>query len=500
MPIPISPNSYTDNMGQGMWHNIDVSSLLNNRHTIQDSILPNSQQRALSKLASDEDADLLLDVWNKSSIIANGSNIEDKTYKITDVDSMSINRLKNAGLITGAGDGTRIKFTGRAASVIKTIVLSETNQFLKRSVKKPYSLIMAENNNSKKKINLALANKFASTNIPIPGKSAPRQDQPCIANTRLVKINNHSEKEYTVRIYVGDNLNYEIWGFNGRLNGRQIPQPKGVYSTIQSASHNANIFIREKENKGYVSAGSMRLPLYNETLPGSLDFYGDMYSDEEESDEQQDIAKRKLPTIDGDSATEAIDKYANTVINDLKDLFGRMNHVSLNDDFIKHITNPNLTTSQIQEIANIVKSNKQKVVQGYAEFERAMALHPNAPSKWTTDFIIKNIDLFGLPTVGWTIDMIEKIQSTSDLEKIISAVVANPTYRTKIGKQTILTEIACHPQAPVDWAVNFFFKNKDIFKEHRREIQNTEVEDKAEDMLMTGGVKIDTDEVMKMFL
>lgn len=149
MPIPINPNG--GNKSSGIFQDMDICSLLNNPNTLSASMIKEA-------LATDAEADLLFKVWNESSVIKNASNLEDKIYRLSDtIDKNSIFRLKSSGLITG--DDKNIKFTNKAASVIKTFVLAETNQFQKKSIKKPYSIILAEQKTPKRKSALALAIK-----------------------------------------------------------------------------------------------------------------------------------------------------------------------------------------------------------------------------------------------------------------------------------------------------------------------------------------------------
>lgn len=415
MPVPISPNSYYmhDGGSQGVnsgWHNIDVSSLLNNVHTIQDSILPdNRRPSTLNKLASDQDANLLMDVWNKSSIITSGSNIKDKTYQPCDVDPMSLNRLETAGLITNHGN--KIRFTNRAASIIKTIVLSETNQFLKRSVKKPYSMILADNHNSKKKT-LALTNKVASSNhqpnqlqafalanIEIPGKSSPTPEQPYFFNRRFVKIDEHSQKEYTIRIYVGDEFNYELWAFHGKIGARQRPQPKGGYDTRISAENNAAILANAKQAKGYVSALNANMSDVNPDIPGvpmpveASTYHPDDFARTTDKSE-----------IDVEQAKDVHQKAADVIVNNFNTFIQRLKGIAHSHDRLKNwqfppylieaLQSPRLSQDHIQAIINAIESIPYKVIQRHNDVSLSIANHKNVPVDWAVTFFSDHPDLF----------------------------------------------------------------------------------------------------------
>jgi hypothetical protein len=147
MPMPIRPNSSEKNSSNYFPIDLNFDSLLNPA--------PMKKQA----LASDGEASLLFDIWNNSVVVNNSSCIENRVYKIKgDANNSDIMRLKISGLISGDANG--IKFTNKGASIIKTIVLGEQNSFSKKSVKKPYSIILAEQQKPKRKSTLALANEM----------------------------------------------------------------------------------------------------------------------------------------------------------------------------------------------------------------------------------------------------------------------------------------------------------------------------------------------------
>ena len=147
MPMPIRPNSSEKNSSNYFPIDLNFDSLLN----------PTPMKK--QALASDGEASLLFDVWNNSVAINNASCIENRVYKVSGkTNNSDIMRLKISGLISGDVNG--IKFTNKGASIIKTIVLGEQNSFSKKSVKKPYSIILAEQQKPKRKSTLALASEI----------------------------------------------------------------------------------------------------------------------------------------------------------------------------------------------------------------------------------------------------------------------------------------------------------------------------------------------------
>ena len=94
--------------------------------------------------ATDKDAELLLDLFNRGEVVVEAESTEDKKYAVpTDFSNDKLLRLKAASLISG--NANVINFTSKAVRVIKTLVLAEQNAYTKTSVQKPYSVILAEN-------------------------------------------------------------------------------------------------------------------------------------------------------------------------------------------------------------------------------------------------------------------------------------------------------------------------------------------------------------------
>ena len=154
MPIPIRPNNTNAQPSQpesGSGMSVDLLTRLLNGVSAS---IPKEAEVA------DNDADLIFNLWEKSSIIRDAGNIEDRIYKVpSNVSTNEILRLKSRGLLYGEKD--QVRFTSHAAKIIKMMVLAEGNSFSKKSVKKPYSVILAEIKSPKRKTNLAVAEKLA---------------------------------------------------------------------------------------------------------------------------------------------------------------------------------------------------------------------------------------------------------------------------------------------------------------------------------------------------
>ena len=103
------------------------------------SFLTNAPKKdGLKVLASNKDADLLVEIWNETE------KIDDDNYKIkadSKISMDTIQRLKYQGLISG--DSKKLSFTGRAKTIITTMALGENNKFLKEQKQKKYTEILA---------------------------------------------------------------------------------------------------------------------------------------------------------------------------------------------------------------------------------------------------------------------------------------------------------------------------------------------------------------------
>ncbi len=186
-------------------------------------------------MASDRDAEVLFGLWEQSRILQEAESVSDRTYEVpSNFPSDDIMRLKTHGFISG--DSKEIKFTERAAKVIRSMVLGENNHYQKQAIKKPYSLIMAESKPKRKSGNLA----FASTNI------LNLADDYLIKNATGVH-----DKVYIVRIYKRPGIfGYDVIAFNGHYGNKLIPHAKGHYSDLPSAQWAAKTAADSKRAGG----------------------------------------------------------------------------------------------------------------------------------------------------------------------------------------------------------------------------------------------------------
>jgi len=157
MPIPIKPISeqskYTETNFQ-----VDYSMLIN--------IVPDIKAVSDKKIitASDSDAKNLMEIWEKAEKESDGSFKINKDIKVSYRDIM---RLKTNGLLIGTNEN--VKFTDKAKTVIRTMVLGENNNFLKNQKQKSYTEIMASMDKRGKKgyrlTSLTSGPRFASNTL-----------------------------------------------------------------------------------------------------------------------------------------------------------------------------------------------------------------------------------------------------------------------------------------------------------------------------------------------
>jgi hypothetical protein len=150
MPIPIRPAGDSSNFSSNGTdkESSDNSFFMMNLDTLSGALTNGNIGRLgsmhVNAEATDADANLLLDLFNNCTIVSEAESVEDKKYAIPDsFSNNNLLRLKAASLVSG--DTKIIKFTSKAARVIKTLVLSEQNAYTKSAVVKPYSVILAEN-------------------------------------------------------------------------------------------------------------------------------------------------------------------------------------------------------------------------------------------------------------------------------------------------------------------------------------------------------------------
>lgn len=207
--------------------------------------------------ATDRDAEILLDLFNRGRIVAEAEATEDKKYAVPeDFSGDKLLRLKAASLVSG--DTSIIKFTSKAVRVIKTLVLAEQNAYTKTSVQKPYSVILAENKSKSASRSTLAFERTASViataqrNMPIDEAFMPTRDTPYIASRRVVMREGTSNKHYIVRIF-NVNGQYPVLAWNGR-NERGKPlvmQPKGLFRSRAQAQAVFDDLISSKRREGY---------------------------------------------------------------------------------------------------------------------------------------------------------------------------------------------------------------------------------------------------------
>jgi hypothetical protein len=149
MPIPIRPINDQVGSKDALQYSDkgDQSMFMLNLDALAGSAFGGNSVKAAMKVtaeASDDEAELLLELFNKSQIVSEAESTEDKKYAVPkSFPNDKLLRLKAASLVHG--DTAVIGFTSKAVRVIKTLVLAEPNSYERLSVKKPYSVIMAEN-------------------------------------------------------------------------------------------------------------------------------------------------------------------------------------------------------------------------------------------------------------------------------------------------------------------------------------------------------------------
>ena len=171
MPTPIRPvNDSFSMLNQGdqgsgsTMFNLDLDALA---AAVATGGLGKSSSLSAKAEATDKDAELLLELFNNGEIVVEAENTEDKKYAVPkSFSNDQLMRLKAASLVHG--DSSIIKFTSKAVRVIKTLVLAEQNAYSKSAVKKPYSMILAENRAKSSSMSTLAFQKNASAAPPAP--------------------------------------------------------------------------------------------------------------------------------------------------------------------------------------------------------------------------------------------------------------------------------------------------------------------------------------------
>ena len=283
MPIPLRPN------GNGVDNGASFPSsgyLSINPSQLSDFI--NISPLITREAAGDKDAGILYSLWEKSTMTKGADRIKDRVYTLPgDFSQNEILRLKTSGFLVKADQG--VSFTEKAEQVIQTMVLGEENSFHKDSVKKPYSMILAEAKSPKRSSNLThtaaatarpekqdvfrtsgLVSLAMSENVyTIPEGAHPTSDSLYVLDRRVVYTQGGSYKEYNVRVYDNGDGTWDVWAFNGKIDGTMAQQPKGRYHNVNSAIEQASDVINSKMSKGYKNALSEGFSANNSSLPGT---------------------------------------------------------------------------------------------------------------------------------------------------------------------------------------------------------------------------------------
>lgn len=271
MPIPIRPAGNHDSVSYEGTDKGTNSFFMMNLDSLAGAAASGSFLRSgsikINAEATDADAMLLLELFNKCTIVSEAESVEEKKYAIPDnFSSDTILRLKAASLLHG--DTKIIGFTSKAARVIKTMVLSEQNAYTKSAIVKPYSVIMAENKRNAATHNTLAFSKtasntseilvFAQKNQAIPEEYMPTRNSRLVTSRKLVKTEytgtRSTNKQYHIGVFEV-NGKFTVIAFNGRnVNQAHLTcQPKGVCNSLNSAMHLFNLLEISKTNEGYVS-------------------------------------------------------------------------------------------------------------------------------------------------------------------------------------------------------------------------------------------------------
>ena len=269
MPVPMipigGPSTSKEDHGSGQAFMVDVDALVS---AIEGGV-SNARQAAKQVVAEagDEDAEILLDLWNRGKCVAEASSAEDKRYAVPEgFGNDKLMRLKAASLVNG--DASVIRFTSKAVRVIKTIVLSEQNVFASGAVKKPYSVILAENKAKAATRSTLAFERTASAivheaqrNQPIESAYMPSRDTPYLESRRLTLREGTSNKHYVVRLFeVNGQYTVVAWNARNAPGVNMTLQPKGSFTSRARAQGVFEDLISSKLREGYSSNSEINNP------------------------------------------------------------------------------------------------------------------------------------------------------------------------------------------------------------------------------------------------
>lgn len=321
MPIPIRP---AGNQADVLYEGTDKgtnSFFMMNLDSLAGAAASGSFLRSgsikINAEATDADAMLLLELFNKCTIVSEAESVEDKKYAIPDnFSSDTILRLKAASLLHG--DTKIIGFTSKAARVIKTMVLSEQNAYMKSAVVKPYSVIMAENKRnaaghdtlafSKTASNTSEILVFAQKNQAIPEEYMPTRSSRLVTSRSLVKTEytdtRSTNKQYHIGVFEV-NGKFPVIAFNGRnVNQAHLTcQPKGVCHSLYCAMNLFNMLENLKISEGYENVDG-HFPTH---LLSSVDNVSLNNSNPNPNNKQVPVAEQKNENVD---SKEELDDFS----------------------------------------------------------------------------------------------------------------------------------------------------------------------------------------------
>ena len=263
MPVPIrtiSEPSWEKSHSDSSWndkesHNMFMLDLGALAGAAEAGCITRSSSKHFLAEATDEDAEFLLDLFNNGTIVSEAENTEDKKYAIpSGFSGDKLMRLKAASLVHG--DSRIVGFTSKAVRVIKTLVLSEQNSYTQKSVKKPYSLIMAENRAKSASHSTLAFQRTASIavtaqeNREVRPEEMPGANDPYIKSNRFVRTEGGANKQYIVRMFRVNNGPYVILAWRGRNTDRHLTlEPKGAYRSRAEAEAQFDAVVRARTQR-----------------------------------------------------------------------------------------------------------------------------------------------------------------------------------------------------------------------------------------------------------
>lgn len=240
MPFPIIPSYIFDSKsGQGDKNSSGASGFdLSLNMSALEGFLTTEASISKEAAVADGDASLVYSLWkNSKSIKTDDGELE---YEIpSGFSNDNLLRLQASGLIER--ESKRIRFSSNARTIIRNMGLASQNVFASGAVNKPYSVILAEMKRKPK-----TAGVFAAL-------IGPTKDTEIEKYVRLFSIDpdKNEYKEYTVVMYRSDTKpnRYTVYGYNGRINGTQVPRSQVFDVDYNSASSSFNELLSSKLKK-----------------------------------------------------------------------------------------------------------------------------------------------------------------------------------------------------------------------------------------------------------